>query len=285
MAERVIMPAAQLAEQTANRKSEGFRTLTAEEAQQRGLPPGAYQVGSDGKIDAIGNGKGQTINVSTGRDESEFAKKAADKMVTRFGTIAEGQTAAANSVQTIPVMRELLSQAPTGPLAGRLAERFPGFSTAGDAFQATVNQIAPTLRIPGSGAMSDRDMDVLMGSFPQLRNDPNANGLIMGLFEKKANLNLQRADIANKALRGEIDPGEADRQLSAIDQTPLLDDAMRSTLTGQQPQQPMAGGVPVGGLVPGSDAGKSDAAPMRRARNKQTGQVLELRNGQWVPAQ
>ncbi|WP_062235879.1 transglycosylase SLT domain-containing protein [Aureimonas sp. N4] len=272
-----------LQEEVVRRKGEGFRTLTPDEVKQRGLPPGSYQVGSDGKIDEIGK-SGQTINVNG--TSSEFRKKADERMVKRFGDIAEGQTAAANTVQTIPVMRDLLAQAPTGPLAGRLAERFPGFSTAGDAFQATVNQIAPTLRIPGSGAMSDRDMDVLMGSFPRLRNDPNANGLIMGLFEKKAQLNLQRSDIANKALRGEIDPAEADRQLSTLDQTPLLDENMRASLTGKAPQQPTSqDGVPLGGLVPGSDAGKSEAAPVRRARNPQTGQVLELRNGQWVPAQ
>jgi hypothetical protein len=38
-----------------------FRTLTADEATAMGLPPGAYQIGADGKISTIGGG-GTTIN-------------------------------------------------------------------------------------------------------------------------------------------------------------------------------------------------------------------------------
>lgn len=170
---------------------------------------------------------GTTVTVNN-QDEGEFAKKAAGRNVERFGNIADGGTAAVNVSQSIPVMREILAEAPQGPLLGRLAERYPGFSTAGDAFMAQVNQIAPTLRIPGSGAQSDRDMDILMGSFPRLRNNPETNAIIMDLFERKAQLNVQRAEIAAAALRGEIKPAEADRRLSELEKTPLLNPRLRS---------------------------------------------------------
>lgn len=49
--------------------------------------------------------------------------------------------------------------------------------------------------------------------------------------------------------------------------------AERQGLVPGQDTTPREGGVPVGG------------AAVRRARNPQTGQILELRNGQWVPTQ
>lgn len=165
------------------------------------------------------------------QDQGEFAKKAAGRNVERFGALADAGTAAASVTQALPVMRELLSQAPQGPVQGRLAEMFPGFSSAADAFQAQVSQIAPTLRVPGSGAQSDRDMDLLLGSFPRLRYNPSANAIIVNLFEKKAQMNTQRGEIAAAALRGEITPEDADKRISALDKTPLIDDKTRAELS------------------------------------------------------
>jgi hypothetical protein len=118
---------------------------------------------------------------------------------------------------------------------------FPGFSTAGDAFMAQVNQIAPTLRVPGSGAMSDRDMDILMSSLPRLRSDPAANQMILNVFERKAQLNAERGAIAQAALRGEIKPEEADKRISAIDKQPLLDERSRSMLQNTGTEGPKVG--------------------------------------------
>jgi hypothetical protein len=171
------------------------------------------------------------VTQNAAQDEGEFAKKAAARNVERFGALADAGTQAASVAQAIPVMRELLTQAPQGPVSGRLAEMFPGFSSAGDAFMAQVNQIAPTLRVPGSGALSDRDMDILMGSFPRLRGNPEANQMIMNIFERKAQLNAERGAIASAALRGEISPAEADRRIAEIDKLPLLDERTRSILT------------------------------------------------------
>lgn len=176
---------------------------------------------------------GTSVTVNN-QDQGEFSKKAAARNVERFGNLADAGTAAASIAQSMPVLRELLTQAPQGPVQGRIAEMFPGFNTAGDAFIAQVNQIAPTLRVPGSGAMSDKDMDILMSSLPRLRSDPAANQLILNVFERKAQLNADRGAIAAQALRGEISPEEADRRISEIDKTPLLDERSRSMLQNSQ---------------------------------------------------
>ncbi|WCA57770.1 hypothetical protein G6M16_008700 [Agrobacterium tumefaciens] len=176
---------------------------------------------------------GTSVTVNN-QDQGEFSKKAAARNVERFGNLADAGTASASIAQSMPVLRELLTQAPQGPVQGRIAEMFPGFNTAGDAFIAQVNQIAPTLRVPGSGAMSDKDMDILMSSLPRLRSDPAANQLILNVFERKAQLNADRGAIAAQALRGEISPEEADRRISEIDKTPLLDERSRSMLQNSQ---------------------------------------------------
>lgn len=176
---------------------------------------------------------GTSVTVNN-QDQGEFAKKAAARNVERFGNLADAGTNAASIAQSMPVLRELLTQAPQGPVSGRLAEAFPGFSTAGDAFISQINQIAPTLRVPGSGAMSDKDLDVLMSALPRLRSDPAANQLILNVFEKKAQLNADRGAIASQALRGEITPEEADRRIAEIDKTPLLDERSRSMLQNGQ---------------------------------------------------
>jgi hypothetical protein len=176
---------------------------------------------------------GTSVTVNN-QDQGEFSKKAAARNVERFGNLADAGTSAASVAQSMPVLRELLTQAPQGPVQGRIAEMFPGFNTAGDAFIAQVNQIAPTLRVPGSGAMSDKDMDILMSSLPRLRSDPAANQLILNVFERKAQLNADRGAIAAQALRGEVSPEEADRRISEIDKTPLLDERSRSMLQNGQ---------------------------------------------------
>ncbi|WP_216331161.1 hypothetical protein [Rhizobium sp. X9] len=176
---------------------------------------------------------GTSVTVNN-QDQGEFSKKAAARNVERFGNLADAGTNAASIAQSMPVLRELLTQAPQGPVSGRLAEAFPGFSTAGDAFISQINQIAPTLRVPGSGAMSDKDLDVLMSALPRLRSDPAANQLILNVFERKAQLNADRGAIASQALRGEISPEEADRRISEIDKQPLLDERSRSMLQNSQ---------------------------------------------------
>lgn len=196
-------------------------------AQQEGF------TGSYADWEKVKSPGGTSVTVNN-QDQGEFSKKAAARNVERFGNLADAGTNAAGIAQSMPVLRELLTQAPQGPVSGRLAEMFPGFNTAGDAFISQINQIAPTLRVPGSGAMSDKDLDVLMSALPRLRSDPAANQLILNVFEKKAQLNAQRGAIASSALRGEITPEEADQRISEIDKQPLLDERSRSMLQNNQ---------------------------------------------------
>jgi flagellum-specific peptidoglycan hydrolase FlgJ len=191
------------------------------------------------------NRKAGSTTINTGDTTSEFGKKADAQLAEHYGKLAERGPAAASTVQAIGQMRELLTVAPQGPIQGRLAEMFPGFSSAGDAFNATINQLAPSLRIPGSGAQSDKDMDILMGSMARLRNAPEANQIILNAFERKAQIDQKRSELANAALRRRMPLEEAQKQIEALEREPIIDEKTRGLIRSLGPKSDQ-GGAPAG---------------------------------------
>ena len=148
--------------------------------------------------------------------------------------------------QDFEVLDELMKSAPQGMLQGRLAEMFPGFSSAGDAFQSIVKRIAPTLRAPGSGATSDIEYDGMLKSLPALRNKPEANVMIGEIMKAKAALNMQRSDIVTRYQTGEISASDARRMIGEIDKRSIMTPEMKRALAGIGPADttaPVAGDV------------------------------------------
>jgi hypothetical protein len=164
------------------------------------------------------------------------------------GLVVAGRKSVANS-GTFQSLRELNKIAPTGPVIGRLAEMFPNATTAGAAFTALVSQTAPTLRVEGSGATSDRDIDLIMKGLPRLANRPDANEAVINMMEKKNQINIRRGELAMQALQA---PSEQERgtflqQIQELDKMPLLDDQTRKLLgieTEQDRQQQLGNPQP-----------------------------------------
>ena len=110
----------------------------------------------------------------------------------------ELQAAASVSAQTaqdLTIVDELIGMAPQGPVVGRLAEAFPGVSSSGAALDSIVKRLAPTLRVPGSGATSDIEYEGMLRGYPALRNKPEANMLISQIMKSKAAINVERGTI------------------------------------------------------------------------------------------
>ena len=159
--------------------------------------------------------------------------------------------------QDFQILDELIKVAPQGILQGRLAEMFPGVSSAGDAFQSIVKRIAPTLRAPGSGATSDIEYDGMLKSLPALRNKPEANVMIGEIMKAKAALNMERADIITKYQTNDISAAEARRQMAALDKRSIMTPEMKQALEGISPaaqsNAPAAGEVMDGYRFKGGD--------------------------------
>ena len=182
-----------------------------------------------------------SVTVEGPRQENNV-RKALDKLEGELwadfltvGAAAQGRQ------QDFEVMGELLKMAPQGPIQGRLAQAFPGFSSAGDAMQAIVSRLAPTFRVEGSGSTSDIEYKGMLRSLPSLVTQPEGNRLILEMMRAKAQVDIDRAAVISRfqqgAGNGGIDAVEARRQLAEIGNRSIVTPEMRKALgdTGPSP--------------------------------------------------
>jgi hypothetical protein len=111
-----------------------------------------------------------------------------------------------------------------------LAQAFPGFSSAGAAYQSIVSRVAPTLRAPGSGSTSDVEYNGFLNSLPKLQNLPEGNAVISAMLQRKAQINIQRGDIVNAYANGEISAVEARKQLGELNRKSILDPQIKALI-------------------------------------------------------
>lgn len=200
-------------------KPDTFRTLTAEEKVKMGLPAdGAYQIGADNKISQIGGG-GTTVNIDQ-KTEGAFEKKLAEKQAETFDAMS---TEGMNAKAELGVIGELdsLLQGQGGTLTGisGLAAKYGiGGEGMGDlqATQAIINKLIPSQRQPGSGTMSDRDVDMFTRSLPSLWNQPGGNQKILNVMRGLATYKQAQGEIADQILAGEISRQEGRKMLREL---------------------------------------------------------------------
>lgn len=206
-------------EQVYGGKPDKFRTLTDAEEQQMGLDTSkAYQIGADDKVQQIGGG-GTTVNIDQ-KAEGAFDKKLAEKQAETFDAMA---TEGLNARADIGIINELdgLLQGQGGTLsgiAGIAAKYGVGGEGIGDlqAVQALINKLVPTQRAPGSGSMSDRDVELFTRSLPSLWNEPGGNAKILRVMRGLAEYKQAQGEIADQVLTGDMSRQEARRALRAL---------------------------------------------------------------------
>jgi hypothetical protein len=123
---------------------------------------------------------------------------------------------------------ELLQNAPQGPLVGRLAERFPGFSSKAALFNSVVKRLAPTMRAVGSGSTSDVEYGGMLQSMPQLMNKPGANSIIIAVIKSKAEINIRRRDVIHMVQDRSITASEGRKRIREIDSESILTPEIRA---------------------------------------------------------
>ncbi|WP_181700547.1 hypothetical protein [Chthonobacter albigriseus] len=215
----------------------GYRPMTPEERQGYGVSGDIPAfIGPDGKP-TFGPARATTnVNVAgeNGAD-GKLRNKLGEKEGERWSVLKDAGMTSGALVQDFQLLDELLTVAPQGPIQGRLAEMFKGFSTAGDAFQSIVKRVAPSLRTPGSGATSDIEYQGMLDSLPRLSNDPAANRLIAEMMKSKAALNVERAQIVTAFESEEISAADARKRLSQVDSRSIMTPQLRSVLGGALP--------------------------------------------------
>jgi len=191
-----------------------------------------------------------TVTVGGGPSDDKLRGKLMEKEGELWSTYLQTGATSAGTVQDMAALDELIKVAPQGPVTGRLAEIFPGFSSAGDAFQSIVKRVAPTLRAPGSGATSDIEYDGMLRSLPALRNSPEANAAIAAMMKAKASLNVERARVIEEYQNGAIEAPEARKRMAELDKRSIMTPEVATVLGIDAPTgdgaAPQAGGVPEG---------------------------------------
>ena len=164
---------------------------------------------------------GTTINMPGG-ESSEF-RKANDKNVAeQIGVISSAGFAAQRNLGLIAELDRVLQEAPQGfggalvSMAGNFGLELGEGAGAVQAAQAIINRLVPQQREPGSGPMSDADLELFKQSLPRIINQPDGNRRIIDTFNAIAKYDIDRGNIAQRAQMGEISPYEALQQIQSL---------------------------------------------------------------------
>lgn len=181
-----------------------------------------------------------------GAVERSRAENAVQQQVEQQQKQRERDTVFAQYEAAIGGLRSGLANATTGPIAGRL----PALTADAQIAEGAVAALAPVLkqlfRAAGEGTFTDRDQVLLLEMVPTRTDLPAAREAKLQNID-----NIVRAKLGQGGIYG---PAPSD-------------------------------GPPAGNRLQNTSrvVDGPAVAPVRRARNPQTGEVLVLRNGQWVP--
>jgi hypothetical protein len=190
--------------------------------------PGGQLVPNKPLIDArkdIGAASASRFNVNTG--DNKFEAKAAEVLATQLSdTYKQGQ-AATRTLGQVNRLDDLLKKTGGGftPAFKMYAGQF-GINTSGlddiQAAEAVIQSLIPQQRPPGSGTMSDRDVELFRQSLPRLINQPGGNKKIVGTMRGIAEYDRKLGQISSDALTGKITREKAVELMNALP-NPLAD--------------------------------------------------------------
>lgn len=196
------------------------RPMTADERAQWGIPQNdmtPYYL-KDGVPQPIGKA-GVTVNNQMGGNK--FDEVFATEDAKALGAVSTAGIEAQSNIGRIARLGELMANSPSGSEAvfkSMLGDY--GIATEGldnlQAAEALINAMVPGQRPPGSGTMSDRDVELFKKSLPRLINTPEGNAQILSTLRGIAEYDMQRGAIVQALRSGQIDRAQAFEALQSI---------------------------------------------------------------------
>jgi hypothetical protein len=159
---------------------------------------------------------GTTINMPSEKGANKFAELDAKTLADVAATGMQAQ----RSLAQINRLGSLLEGVPTGAtgalkvIAGNFGIKTEGLDDLQSA-QALINTLVPQQRPPGSGPMSDADLELFKQSLPRIINTPNGNEIILETMRGIAEYDAMGAAIVQRYRNQEITQAEAFAQLAS----------------------------------------------------------------------
>lgn len=180
------------------------------------------------KIRLAQAGRTQINNTNTydAKGETKFNEALGAAQAKRWNGYIEEGDLAQNRLADIQTLREssrrLGSQGSQanlksmiGPYAESLGIKIDGLSDI-QLYESITNRLAPQLRAPGSGSTSDIEFKGFMRAIGPLSNTPAAREMILDTFEAASRNDLARSAIASRLAAGEINRGQAEKEIRAL---------------------------------------------------------------------
>ena len=178
---------------------------------------------------------GQNINIGGAASaEDKFYEARYKALGEEFVEIRKKSGQAAANNLTIKALKQLYQVSPNGPITGRLFELFPEATDVSAAIQSLRTQLAPQLRVEGSGSTSDIEYAGMLNSLGSLKNSPQANAALLDLMLVKGDILQRKAAITARVGMPEDQGGltinQADMALLEIDREMWSDNSMISSI-------------------------------------------------------
>lgn len=177
------------------------------------IDDGLYNLKPDGTANKIGGG-GVSVQNVIGSGEKKFEEKFAELDAKALADVAKVGATASRSLAQIGRLEALLSNIDSGMGASikQYAGNF-GIQTDGlddvQAAAALINALVPAQRPPGSGPMSDADLELFKQSLPRIINSPGGNQIIINTMRGLAEYDAEGARIVQRLRKKEITQADA----------------------------------------------------------------------------
>jgi hypothetical protein len=203
--------------------------VSGQSATAMGLDPQMqYYIDAETGKPSVLSGGGTTINMP-GSGPSKMGSEGIEK---RFLSMLDAAGSAAQVAPVLESLKQLTSETTEGRAGQLLTYLFPGseFADANMAYSSLVSQILPSLRSPGSGAQSDRDIESLMKGMGKIESSREVKLLALEAMSSKISLNQALADVAEKFFAGEMSMKETLAATRKLEGTTILSPKLKALL-------------------------------------------------------
>ncbi len=216
--------------------AESYRAMTDEERTSFGIPAGvpSRMNVQTGKPETMGGGG---ININTSPESPAFSEQMQQRTMEGFLPTRESLNEQRMAITTFGKVEQMANSLNAQDMSGAekvVRSMFPdlsisladpnGFLAVADSLRT---QVAPQMRVAGSGSTSDTEFKAYLGSLPSLLQSVEGRQVLVESFRPAAERAKQKIELARKFATGQMTFQEYLDQDLALDEGNLYSDAQK----------------------------------------------------------